>query len=155
MPLLPAIAGAAKFAAPYVATKLPKYLKKFYNSKHFLTTLLGGGYLVGKGTEAFGQAGERGLSREQIELQKLIQQASMGATKMSIKESRANTKKYMDMLIKAKAVEAREARDIESMRSFTQSQDRQMALVLQAVQAIGQRQPGAGGGMLGTMRRGF
>lgn len=148
---LPAIAAGVGA----VATKIPAALKAFYGSKHFLTALLGAGYLGSTAVGAIGQAGERGLTREQLRIQTLIQGASAEATKMTVKESRANTKKYIDALIKAKREERAETRDLMAMQSFQQSQDRQMALVLQAVQAIGQRQPGRGGaGMLGLMRGG-
>ena len=144
----PAIAAAA--------VKIPAALKALYGSKHFLTALIGAGYFGGMGVEALGQAGERGLAREQIGLQATMGKASAEATKRGVKESRANTKKYINALLKAKREERKETRDIAALQSFTQSQDRQMALVIQAIQAIGQRQPGSGsGGMLGVMRGGF
>lgn len=43
---------------------------------------------------------------------------------------------------KRRIEDAREARDLAAMQSFTQSQDRQMALAIQAMQAISQRQGG-------------
>ena len=55
------------------------------------------------------------------------------------KDEFAKEKQAME---KRRREERREARDIEALQSFTQSQDRQMALVLQAVQALGQLQPG-------------
>ena len=147
-------AAAGKFLLPYLK-RILGVGKAATKSKYLLHGLgygaLGSSMLLG----AYGQAGERGLSREQLKLQGLMGKASAEATKMSVKESRANTKKYIEALLKAKAEERHETRDLEAMRSFTQSQDRQMALVLQAVQAIGQRQPGASGaGMLGLMRGG-
>ena len=112
------------------------------------------------GVEALGQAGERGLAKEQIELQRLLGKASAEATKRSVKESRARTKEYVSALLKAKKEESREARDLAALQSFTESQNRQMALVIQAIQALSQRQmgastAGAGAGMLGLMRGGF
>ena len=147
---------APALAAGMVAGKSLAALKALYGSKHFITALIGAGYFGGMGVEALGQAGERGLAREQIGLQATMGKASAEATKRGVKESRANTKKYIDALLKAKKEEAKETRDIAALHSFTQSQDRQMALVLQAIQAIGQRQPGSGSaGMLGVMRGGF
>ncbi len=153
-----AIAGGA-VALPYLLKLLKagtKYGKVAYKSKRFLPGLgygfLGGSMLLG----AAGQAGERGLTREQLTLQTLMGKASAEASKMTVKESRAKTKEYMKATTKLIREERREARDIESLQSFQASQDRQMALVLQAVQAIGQRQPGGGGaGMLGLMRGGY
>ena len=156
---IPAIAiGAGATALPYLL-KIPKYAKMLYKSKHFLTALLGAGYLGSTAIGAYGQAGERGLTREQMKLQALLGTASAEATKRGVKESRARTKEYIDALLKAKKEEAKEARETAALQSFTQSQDRQMALVIQAMQAMSQRQMGAstqatGGGMLGLMRGG-
>lgn len=156
---IPAIAAGAAAALP-ILLKIPKYAKMLYKSKNFIPALLGAGYLSSTALEAAGQAGERGLTREQLKLQTLLGKATAEATKRSVTESRTNTQKYIDALLKAKADEAKEARDVETMRSFTQSQDRQMALVIQAMQTMNQRQMGSstqasGGGMLGLMRGGF
>ncbi len=152
--------GLAAGAAAGAAMKIPALLKAFYGSKHFLTALLGAGYLGSTAVGAVGQAGERGLAREQIGLQSVMGKASAEATKRTVKESRARTKEYIAALLKAKKEERKETREMAAMQSFTQSQDRQMALVLQAVQALSQRQMGAatqapGAGMVGLMRGGF
>lgn len=150
---IPAVAAAA-------ALKIPAALKALYGSKHFLTALLGAGYLTSTGVGAYGQAGERGLSREQMRLQALLAKSSAEATKRGVKESRARTKEYIKALLKAKKEEAKEMREFAALQSFTQSQDRQMALVMQAMQALSRKQMGAstqapGGGMLGLMRSGL
>ena len=147
----PAIAAAA--------TKIPAAFKALYGSKHFLTALLGAGYLGSTAVGAIGQAGERGLTREQLKLQTLMGKASAEATKRGVKESRARTKEYIKALLTAKKEDVKERREFAALQSFTQSQDRQMALVIQAIQAMSQRQMGAatqapGGGMLGLMRGG-
>lgn len=159
MPLPAIAAGAGVAALPYLM-KIPKYAKMLYKSKNFIPLLLGAGYLGSETIGAVGQAGERGLTREQLKLQALMSKSSAEATKRTVKESRARTKEYINALLKAKKEEAKEARDVAALQSFTQSQDRQMALVIQAMQAMGQRQGGAstaapGGGMLGLMRGGF
>jgi len=146
--------------AAAAAAKLPALLKAFYASKHFLPALLGAGYLGSTAIGAYGQAGERGLAREQIRLQEVMQKASVEATKRGVIESRARTEEYIKALLKAKKEEAKETRELAALQSFTESQNRQMALVLQAVQALSQRQMGSatqapGGGMLGLMRGGF
>jgi len=135
-------------------------LKAFYGSKHFLTALLGAGYLGSTAVGAYGQAGERGLTREQMKLQALMGKTTAEATERGVKESRARTKEYMKALLKIKKEEKKEAREFMALQSFTESQNRQMALIVQAVQTMGQRQMGAstqapGGGMLGLMRGGF
>lgn len=146
--------------AAAAASKLPALLKAFYASKHFIPALLGAGYLGSTAVGAYGQAGERGLAREQIELQKILGGASAEATKRTVKESRARAKEYTAALLKAKKEERKEAREFAALQSFTESQNRQMALVIQAIQAMSQRQMGAatqspGAGMLGLMRGGF
>jgi len=143
-----------------VATKIPAALKALYASKHFIPALLGAGYLGSMGIEAVGQAGERGLTREQMRLQTLMGKVSAEATERTVKESRARTKEYISALLKAKKEEAKETRELATLQSFTESQNRQMALVIQAIQALSQRQMGAatqapGAGMLGLMRGGF
>ena len=153
-------AGLAAGKVAGAALKLPAALKALYGSKHFLSILLGAGYLGGKGMEAGGQWGERGLTREQMKLQTLMGKVSAEATKRGVIESRAKSKEYIKALLKAKKEEAKETREMMAMQSFQQSQDRQMALVIQAVQSMGQRQMGAatggsGAGMTGLMRGDF
>jgi hypothetical protein len=129
-------------------------------SKHLLTLLIGGGILGGQALGAYGQSGERKLARGQMELESQIATSSAEAGKKATTESRARAKEYTEQLLKAKREERRESRDVAAMESFTQSQDRQMALILQALQAISARPGGAstqapaGGGMLGLMRGG-
>lgn len=156
---IPALAVGAAAALPYLL-KIPKYAKMLYKSKNLIPLLLGGGYLGSELLGAAGQAGERGLAREQIGLQTQMGKASAEATKRSVKESRARTKEYMKTLLKTKREDVKEARDLQALQSYTQSQDRQMALVIQAMQALSQKQGGAataapGGGMLGLMEGGF
>ncbi len=158
--VLPAVAaGAARVALPLLA-KLPAYAKALYGSKHFLTALLGAGYLGSTAVGAIGQAGERGLAREQMGLQSVMGKASAEATKRGVKESRTRTKEYIKALLKAKKEDVKERREFAALQSFTQSQDRQMALVIQAIQALSQRQMGTatqapGAGMVGLMKGGF
>ena len=159
MPLPAAAVAVGAKALPALA-KIPASLKALYGSKYFLHALLGAGYGGTKLLEAAGQAGERGLTKEQIKLQSLIQKASAEATKLSVEESRKKTKEYIKALLKSKREDVKAARELASIQSFQQSQDRQMALIMQAVQALSQRQMGAstqapGGGMLGLMRGGL
>ena len=159
MPIPVMAAGAAKVALPLLA-KLPAYAKALYGSKHFLTALIGAGYLGSTAVGAYGQAGERGLTREQMRLQGLMGKASAEATKRGVKESRAKTKEYIKALLKAKKEDVEERREFAALQSFTQSQDRQMALVIQAIQSLSRRPMGAatqapGAGMVGLMKGGF
>lgn len=159
MPIPAVAAGVGAAALPYIL-KIPKYAKQLYKSKHFLTALLGAGYFGSMGVEAIGQAGERGLSREQLRLQALMGKASATAAERGVKESRARTKEYTKALLKIRSEEKKEAREMAALQSFTQSQDRQMALVMQAIQALSRREMGAstggpGAGMVGLMRGGF
>ncbi len=158
---LPAI-GAGLAAGKIIggAKGLGGLLKAFYGSKHFLTALIGAGYLGSTAVGAYGQAGERGLTREQMRLQGIMGKASAEATKRGVGESRARTKEYIKALLVAKKEDVKERREFAALQSFTQSQDRQMALVIQAIQTMGQRQGGAatqapGAGMVGLMRGDF
>jgi len=132
---IPLVAGLAAGKVGAAALKIPAALKALYGSKHFLTALLGAGYLGSTAVGAYGQAGERGLTREQMRLQTLMGKASAEATKRGVKESRAKTKEYINALLKAKKEEAKETRELAALQSITQSHDRQMARVLQAVPA--------------------
>jgi hypothetical protein len=156
---IPLIAAGVAKGLPLLA-KLPAALKALYAGKHFTTALLGTAYLGHMGTTAYGQAGERGLTREQMRLQTLLGKASAEATKRGVTESRTRTKEYIKALLKSKREEAGETRELMAMQSFTESQNRQMALIIQAIQTMGQRQMGAatqapGVGMVGLMRGGF
>ena len=62
--------------------------------------------------------------------------------------------------MKAKREERKEVRELAAMQSFTEGQNRQMTLVIQAIQAMSQRQMGAatqapGAGVVGLMRGSF
>ncbi len=103
-------------AAGSLLSKLPSALKGIYNSKHFLSLLLGGGFLGSTALSEAGKAGERGLSREQIALQKMMADAQAKASERGTKEARRNTEKYMAQLLKIRTSEKREARESE-MRS--------------------------------------
>lgn len=146
MPLPAILAGAgAKAAGGFI-------------SKHLLTLLIGGGILGGQALGEISRGGERKLSRQRMELEALLGKTSAEAGKRATKESRKRTKEYTEQLLKLKREERAETRDLAAMQAFTQSQDRQMALIMQAVQAISARPGGAstrspvGGGMLGLMR---
>ncbi|KKM18014.1 hypothetical protein LCGC14_1669970 [marine sediment metagenome] len=150
--------GLAAAAAIPLLTKLPAALKGIYNSKHFLNLLIGGGFLGSTALSEMGKAGERGLTREQISLQSLLAKSQAGAAERGTKESRKRTEKYLEQLMKIRAGEKRDVRESEMLESFTRSQDRQMSLVVQALQGMTQRptgaprQPGGGGGMMDLTR---
>jgi len=150
-------APAAMLALLPLLAKIPGALKALYASKHFWPGAVGGAFLGSTALGEMGKAGERGLSREQIALQKLMSEAQVGAAKKVTEASQKRTEKYMDELMKARKEEKKEAREAVLMQTFSQSQDRQMALVMQAVQAMSQRPSVAGSssGMLGVMRGNF
>lgn len=128
-------------------------------SKNLISLLIGGGIL---GSQVLGEVerkGERKLSRERMLLEAKLAESSAEAGKTATAESRKRTKEYTDQLLKIKREERAEARDVAAMESFSRSQDRQMTLLLQAVQAMSVKPGGAstqapGGGMLGLMRGG-
>lgn len=127
-------------------------------SKHLLSLLIGGGILGSQVLGEIDRGGERKLSRQRMNLEALLAQTSAEAGKKATAESRKRTEKYTDQLLKLKREERKEARDVAAMESFTASQDRQMTMILQAVQGLSARPGGAstkapaGGGMLSLMR---
>jgi len=141
--------------------KIPGALKALYASKQFLPLLLGGTYLGSEVLGQAGKAGERGVSREQLKLQELLARTSAEATKTSVKESRAQTEKLMKELRENRREEAKEVREANLMQSYVNSQDRQLALVLQAMQGVSQSTPQLGApqyprsGMVGMMRSNY
>ena len=164
MPLM--IPAAVKGALALYGPKLLKMLgvgvkgskaaaKSGFVDKHFLEMLIGGTYAGSTVLGEWGAAGERGISREQIALQKLLGTQQAAATKRSVTEDRKRAKEYMNKLLEMRVAEKKEAREATMLQSFTQSQDRQMALVLQAMQGIAQTsRPSSrgGGGMVNLMR---
>lgn len=112
---------------------------------------------VSMGLGQIGKYGERGLAREQIAMGERVGKAEAKATLKLTRESEKRTKEYMERLLREKRTERISERETALMQSFMGSQDRQMALILQAMQGISQtpyapqtRQPG--GGMVGLMR---
>lgn len=148
---VPAIAGGLALGAKAMP----------FISKHLLSLLIGAGFLGQTALGEYGKSGERKLARAQLGAQAKIAGSSAEAGKLATKESRARAKEYTEGLFKAKREERKGARDVAAMEAFTQSQDRQMALILQAIQAISAQPAGAstaapaGGGMLGVMRGEF
>ena len=152
MPLPAAVAAAAPLLA-----KVPPALKALYASKHFWPIMLGGTFLGQEALGQLGKAGERGVAREQIALQRLTARAQSEAAKRAIKESRTQTKEYMKELTKARREEAKQAREQALMESFVGSQDRQLAMILSALQGVAQTTPTTGvqparAGMVNLMR---
>ena len=143
------------FAAGKAAGLAGKFI-----SKHLLSLLIGGGIVGSQVLTEKGRGGERELARKRMELEAILGKSSAEAGKKATAESQKRTKEYTEQLLKFKREERKEARDSAAMQSFTQSQDRQMALVLQAVQAMSARPGGSntgspgGSGMLGLMRGG-
>ena len=141
---------------PFLA-KIPGALKAFSKSKAFWPAITTGGFLGATGIGELGRAGERKLTKEQLAIQQLLGINTAEATKKLTKESRANTEKYIAELTKAKREEQKQARDSALMESFQSSQDRQVSLIMQAVQGIATTGAPSGqspvpSGMVGLMR---
>jgi hypothetical protein len=126
-------------------------------SKNIIPLLLGGGYLTHVGLEEYGKAGERKLTKAQMDLQDKILKASAEAQKRLYKESQTSKKEEKEQLITL--IREQNKRDLEKemMQSFTESQNRQMAMLLQTLQAAATPPAGAprGGGMLNLVRSEF
>lgn len=109
------------------------------------------------GLGEIGKYGERGLAREQISAEERVGKAKQKATLKLTRESEKRTKEYMERLLREKRTERISERETALMQSFVGSQDRQMALILQAMQGISQtpyapQMKQSGGGMVGLLR---
>ena len=124
---LPYIISGAKTAGPWASKKLP--------------WLLGAGWM---GLGEFEKAGERGLMKEQLRLQGEMGKSSAEAAKKGTKESRRMAEKYLQILTQAKRDEAREERESLLMQSYMESQNRQVAMLLQAMQGLTATAPQTG-----------
>jgi hypothetical protein len=136
---LPYLISGAKTAGPWASKNLP--------------WLLGAGWM---GLSEVGQMGERGLMKEQMRLQGEIGKSSAEAAKKGTKESRQMAEKYLQILTQAKRDEAREERESMLMQSYMASQDRQAAMLLQAMQGMTALSPQTGvspsSGMMALLR---
>ena len=133
MPIAAAVPLALKLGAQG-ATYGPKILAALKGLT--LPQIIGGGFIGSEILNQLGQAGERGLTREQLALQTALTKSSAEAAKRETKESKAATEKYLKALMKAKREEAKEEREAMLMQSFMSSQDRQTAMLLQALQGM-------------------
>ena len=119
--------------------------------------LMSAGGVAGMGLGQIGKYGERGLAREQIAAEERVGKAEQTATLKLTRESEKRSKEYIERLLREQRSERISQRETSLMQSFMGSQDRQMALILQAMQGISQtpyapqgNQPG--GGMVGLLR---
>jgi len=140
-----------------MALPIAPALRALVASKYFLPALISGGFLGQTALSEYGKAGERGLTREQIRMQELLGKSQVAATKTATEESRERAKEYTKALLTAKKEERQAGREQSLMEAFMSSQDRQVALLMQAISTLAQNRPryqsaSASGGMLGLMR---
>jgi len=119
--------------------------------------LMAGGGVASMGLGQLGKWGERQLTREQISAEERVGKAKAEATQKLTRESEKRTKEYIERLLREKRTERISERETALMQSFVGSQDRQMALILQAMQGIAQtpyasQMKRPGGGMMGLLR---
>lgn len=119
--------------------------------------LMTGGGMASMGLGQIGKYGERQLKREEIAAGERIGKAQTKATLKLTRESEKRAKEYIERILRDKRTERISGRETALMQSFVGSQDRQMALILQAMQGISQTpyapQSGRpGGGMVGLLR---
>ncbi len=119
--------------------------------------LLAASGVAGAGLGQIGEYGKRGLAREEIAVRERMAKAETKATLKITRESERRSKEYIERLLREQRSERISGRETTLMQSFIGSQDRQMALILQAMQGIAQTpyapqgsQPG--GGMVGLLR---
>jgi hypothetical protein len=135
---------------------IPAALRAITASKYFWPLLISGGFLGQTALSEVGKAGERGVAREQLRVQELLGTERGKAARRATEEARDKAKEYTKMTMELLKESRKESRESELMQSFLQSQDRQAALLMSAIQAISQRPQyraaPTGGGMLGLMR---
>jgi hypothetical protein len=125
-----------------------------------IATILGllyGG--VSLGSDYLNKRGEQKLGMEQIRSQERMATSERKASEKATKKSRASAEEYMQTLLKEKTKERISDKEAIMLNSFLQSQDRQMALIMQAIQGATQSpyttvKPGSSAGMTGLMRTG-
>ena len=123
-----------------------------------LAMLLGTlGGVASMGLGQVGKYGERQLRREEIATGARVEKAKAEATERLTKESQKKSKEYIEQLLREKRSERISDRETALMQSFVGSQDRQMALIMQAMQGISKSayppQGGqSGSGMVGLLR---
>lgn len=126
-----------------------------------LTILAALGALAGAGslaTQGIGMWQGSKTKRKELDLQRYMADLQATTAKRSTEESRANAEKYMEAIMKMKGEEKRESRRQELMQNFMSSQDRQAAMVMQAMQSLNQNKQSVyspGGGMVNLMRSNF
>ena len=121
-----------------------------------LGLLYGGANL---GSDFLNKRGEQKLGMEQIRSQERIAANERAATEKATKTSKESAEKYLQTLMKEKTKERISDKESIMLNSFLQSQDRQMALIMQAIQGATQSpytsvSPGSSAGMTGLMRTG-
>lgn len=135
--------------------KMPGYALKLYKSKAFWPSVTTGGILGATALGEAGKAGERKMTREQLALQTMIQKAAAEATKKQVDESRMNTDKYIKEMVKVQKANEARAREDALMQSFMESQNRQLALTMQALGGMTAGPSNPGAGTFGVMRQGY
>jgi uncharacterized membrane protein YheB (UPF0754 family) len=127
-------------------------LKALYASKAFWPLVTTRGFLGATAIGERGKSKERKLTKKQMELQRLVQEATMEATKQQVIESKANTEKYIKEFAKIQEQEAKRAREDALMQAFMESQNRQMEATMSAIQGISMGPSRPGVGTFGVMR---
>jgi len=123
-----------------------------------LKYLIPAGFFAHMGVREYGKAGERKLTKAQIDLQEKVAKASAEATKRLVEESRKGKREEKRELLSFVREQGKRETENQMMQSFVDSQNRQMAMLMQAFQAVAARPTGAptgGAGMLDLVRTRF
>jgi hypothetical protein len=121
-----------------------------------LGLLYGGASL---GSSFLEKRGEQKLGMEQIRSKERIAANERKASEKATKASKESAEKYIQTLLKEKTKERISDKEALMLNTFLQSQDRQMALIMQAMQGATQSpytsiSPSPSAGMAGLMRTG-
>jgi len=124
-----------------------------------MIAILGGLYGVSNiGADVAQGYWQRGTEREKIKSQEKITKAATEAASRLFREAKTSKHRDVERLTTESRRSERRAREEEMMRVFMEGQNQRMALVMQAMQSLGQpklSQGVGGGGMLNMMRSNF
>lgn len=118
------------------AVAIPAFIKAALASKNLLPILGGAAFFGGDVLREIGGVGERNIMRDQLALQKLMGESTAKAQRMTLKESRKQTKEYLKELAKLRREQESKEFDRAMMQTFINSLDRQAAITAQAIQGV-------------------
>jgi len=161
--MAPKIGAAASSIGPKLValaamlSKIPGGVKSLGTIKNLLSVGIPAMFVGSVGLTQLGAMGDRNVAREKLAQDADTSRITADVMRRMTLESRAHTKELTKEQIKLLREQAKNERVSEQMKMFSESQDRQMAMLMSAIQLQAGRPTGApsqqpGGGMFGVMR---